>query len=124
MSDILDKIRADRERDIATGKVCQKCGAYVFSSGGVPVTCRSCLGLLSDGEVDHGKFVRCPQCRDTFDPWDCWIDGYGGGDVLGKIYNGDLVEVWCPTCEHEFKVRPFMEVTWTSPAKDGQLEEP
>ena len=91
-----------------TGEICLKCGDIILFGKGYPETCVSCKKLAKDEEVDHDCFIRCPHCRNTFNPHD------DGGDSFDLFSEGEH-EVWCCKCDKTFEVSTHISWSFTSP---------
>lgn len=97
--------------EVEHGQWCYRCGrmAALFPRGHREL-CSECKALDADaGEVDSGKFVRCPSCRAQHDVFetglfsDCGLGEEGPNDVT------------CGSCGHEFVVDTHIAYSWTSP---------
>jgi rubrerythrin len=115
---------AYKKAQIDCGDICRSCGTYLLIGGnGFARSCPSCVRLATDAtEVTSDKFIRCPQCRSNFDPWD--------GDEGGFRPDPDETEVTCPRCQHDFQVKVVTTFTYYSPPllplvgeSDGECDE-
>jgi len=71
-----------------------------------PHLCSDCVQMKRErGEVTHDHALRCPKCGHVWAP-DCdepvWDDGES--------------EVYCPDCDHLFRVETSITFTFRSPA--------
>ncbi len=101
------------EHDIATGKVCKRCGKFypqgILARVEGPVLCADCrLSDIDPEEVQHDRLARCPACGNTFDPIE---------NTEGEACHEATHPVWCDECEHEFTISTAITCTFTSPAR-------
>ena len=97
--------------DIATGKVCKRCGRY-YPRGlnpevTGPVLCCDCEALATNcDEETHSSWARCPNCRNTFDVYE---------KTEGEACTEGEHSIWCDECDHEFTIGTTVMFTYTSP---------
>ena len=94
--------------EVAAGQRCRKCGRYTFPGSGHPRECGACQALYTvKSEVSSESFVRCPQCRATWNPFD-----------NGFAPDAGETQVQCRDCDHTFAVRVDVTYTFSSPPLD------
>lgn len=98
--------RAADAADIADGSHCYQCRSYIVWSKGTRALCSDCASATEDKELSHDKFLRCPKCRNLWDPWEA--EDYG-------VLTDDTHEVYCTECDHKFEVSTTVQYTFTSP---------
>ena len=89
---------------------CKKCNGYIINFSNKPDGdyCGDCVELLTkDDQVKYNKYVRCPKCRNIFDP--------GNSEMPSLFEEGDH-EIYCDKCDHEYVVSTYIEFSFTSPA--------
>jgi DNA-directed RNA polymerase subunit RPC12/RpoP len=116
MVSITDYTSADGKTDwdgyhaaqVSAGEKCSRCGAWIFSLSGAtsgPRECDQCSKRFDAGEFSHSSYARCPRCRELFEPYPDLDEGEP--------------RLTCPSCEHEFRVKQLVQVTYFSPALGG-----
>lgn len=104
--------------EVANGDICSKCGHFILFGGkGHPVECGSCREMETHhGEIRHEKYVRCPYCRHTFNPYDC---------EMFELLEEDCHDVSCPLCDKTFSVTTHITYSFRSPAlvEENEREE-
>jgi hypothetical protein len=95
---------------INNGDVCFRCHKIQIRSTGEKSLCSQCRELESGDEVFHNKFVRCPKCGDTFDPYET--------EDYKLLYDGGH-DVTCDNCDEEFEVTTYVDYEFKSPARKG-----
>lgn len=99
---------AEHKREIAAGRWCTRCGAYLLWAKGHPDKCTSCKALDQPAECQHSKFIRCPKCGRAFDPSE--QDYY-------SLYAEGEHRIMCGDCNHPFEISTRTSHTFTSPAR-------
>ena len=115
--------QAYHEAQRQAGETCMTCGSHIFriwEKERVPGLreCYDCKRCKEDKDAyEHDRFVRCPKCREMFDPWDQEIDQ--------QFNDGDPVDMTCPACEHEFEATGQVRYSFESPAviEEKEVEE-
>ena len=102
--------KAFKTAQIEAGEICLKCGAFILFDAGYPQLCIACQKFEKDDEVRHEIFVRCPYCRDTFDPTD--------SDYYELLSDGEHI-VSCPDCEKEYEISTAISWLFTSPPMEN-----
>lgn len=108
---------AYRKAQVANGENCSKCGTS-FLSFNPPGRARKCIDCnnMSDrtGEVDHHRYLRCPQCGGTWDP--CETEDY-------EVFGDEEHQVTCGECDYTFEVSTHVSYTFTSPPRLSEKEQ-
>jgi hypothetical protein len=109
--------KVERQHEIASGKRCRTCFTFCYiGPRGVSGDCYECRSLKENAsEVSHAKLIRCPNCRQTFNPAD--------NDCYEVFQEGDEHSVACPSCGDSFAVRTHVSYSFTSPALLPKTEE-
>ena len=100
---------------VACGDICQTCGKYILNirifgpaRDPAPQDCTDCRSMnTDDGEVTHDKYLRCPKCKNKWDPFEC-EDYHVAGDGEHDVY--------CVECDHTFEVVTHVSHSFESPA--------
>ena len=100
---------------VANGEKCACCSTHMFIHHGVPQQCSGCTGMKDDTEeLTHDTFVRCPKCGDHWSPRES--EDY-------EVFGDGEHEVSCGNCDHDFEVSTSVSYSFTSPERDGHVEE-
>ena len=95
---------AYREAQRKAGEICRVCSKLLLYKTGL---CNDCKEMgASRSAVDHDNRLRCPKCRDVFEPSS---DDY-------HLYQEGEQDVTCPNCEHTFTVKVSVSYSYESPA--------
>ena len=95
-----------RAAEIANGERCKKCNSYISFPKGCPGECYECKNILKDEELSHDTFIRCPYCKNTWDP---------SNDDDGSIWSDGEHNVWCSECDKDFEMSTHVSFTFVSP---------
>ena len=104
--------KAYRQAQVDAGEKCYKCNTYVMFSKGFRTLCSDCISLGDKGEISHDSFIRCPKCKESWDP--SYSDDF-------EVYQDGDHEVHCSECQHKFQITTHVSYTFCSPAL---IEEP
>ena len=110
------RLNREHREKVASGEYCSRCNTWIFrmTYPGHAQLCYDCKALASDGgEVASPKYVRCPACGHSFDPYD--------GELYELFTEGEH-DVVCPECGHEFEVTTTVSYTFRSPGLTGKDE--
>lgn len=99
--------QAHGRAEVAAGEKCYQCGDFILYSKGVRILCFDCNKATEDGELNHDRFLRCPKCRELWNPMDS--EDY-------QVFQEDSHDVSCQECGHDFEVSTAVSYTFTSPA--------
>lgn len=96
------------------GERCYKCGSHIIFAKGFRTICYSCSKATDSEEFDHDCFLRCPKCKETWNPddtedYDVYADGEHG--------------VICPECNNEFEITTSVSYSFTSPELVGEKDD-
>jgi DNA-directed RNA polymerase subunit RPC12/RpoP len=98
--------KAYNKAQVDNGEKCYKCGSLILFGSGYPSLCNGCETLRDDkGEV-ISKRIRCPYCKESFDPYDC--------EMYEVLENGEH-SIECPNCDEEFEIETKIEYNFRSP---------
>jgi len=101
---------AYRKAKKTNGEECTECGRYILFGKGYPDQCSDCKEAKEGrGDLDHDRLVRCPKCRNMWDPWDA--EDY-------DLFNDGTHDVCCTECDHEFEVETQVSYSFRSPAME------
>ena len=100
--------RVEHAAEVAAGRWCTRCNAYLLWAKGRPDKCGSCKALDQPGECQHSKFIRCPACGRAFDPSE--QDYY-------SLYADGEHKITCGDCNHQYEISTRTSYTFTSPAR-------
>ena len=108
--DYLAELRRKRQEETDRGEYCCRCGAWIFfpKPPGYRRECSDCKALHGQAETAHKKFIRCPGCGHTWDPFE---EGSSG------VFEDGPHDVSCEDCGHEFKVTTRVSYVFTSPER-------
>lgn len=116
--DISARLKRERQVKIDSGENCSRCGIWIFTLNGGPGhrrECIACRAISEDrGEVSHTKYIRCPKCGESWNPWE--------GDDYDVFEEGPS-SVTCGECDHEFEVTTTVSYTFTSPERVAEPED-
>jgi DNA-directed RNA polymerase subunit RPC12/RpoP len=101
--------KAYKAAQIAAGERCPKCDSRMstlFNNKKYEHLCSECESLAENEELSHSSYIRCPKCKESWDPsdredYDCYQDGEHS--------------VTCSSCNHEFEVSTSVSYLFTSP---------
>ena len=91
----------------ANGEICTRCGTYILWGKGYPQECHDCKDAKNEKELRHDKFIRCPQCRHLWDPFEC---------EMYEVLTDDNHDVCCVECDYHFTMTTYVSYSFTSPA--------
>lgn len=116
--DILFRLDRERREGVASGERCSRCGGWIFcvKPPGHPRECIDCYAIAnSSDEVSSSKYIRCPKCGGSWDPYEA--EQY-------DVFNEDVHAVSCVECDHGFEVTTTVTYSFESPARLAEeLEE-
>jgi len=104
--------KVEKEEEVAKGERCKDCDRWVFNlrSGDGPQQCGECRHQDDKEEWDSDTNVRCPKCKDIWDP--------SANEQYDLMEDGEHT-VTCD-CDHEFVVRTSVSWNFTSPELIGE----
>jgi uncharacterized C2H2 Zn-finger protein len=118
------RMKSEELRDVADGTRCFRCKAYLpgwglSSKPGYKKACYECAQIDTPDEVRNCKFIRCPKCGHSFNPFDG-----DPGDFSNDILRDGESDVICGQCDHQFEVTTNVSYTWDSPPRIEEEPEP
>lgn len=95
---------------ITAGEKCRKCRKLIYPGKGYETSCYDCQSLSDGVSSVHSRFIRCPKCHTTWDPYES--EDY-------NVFEEGEHEVWCSECEHEFVVSTTVSFSFDSGPLEG-----
>jgi DNA-directed RNA polymerase subunit RPC12/RpoP len=106
------RMEREDEQEKKSGEKCRKCGAYIFClrPPGYSQLCWKCKQLDGADSVRDNRYIRCPKCRHSWNPFedDCYFEN--------SVFEEGEHDVSCPSCEHKFEVTTNVSYSFDSPA--------
>lgn len=107
-----------RKAQVSAGEICSQCSKYlirIIDSSFGPALCGACKSLeTTPGPVRHSTFIRCPKCRESFDP-SPWEDSWAFQEGSHNIN--------CPNCDHKFEITVEVQFSYESPKLVGENQD-
>lgn len=98
---------AYRKAQVANGERCSLCDSFIAMPSGKVSVCYHCKDIGDEEELTHHKFIRCPKCKGTFDPYE--------NETYDVLEDGEH-DLICPSCDHEFTITTQVSYSFVSPA--------
>jgi len=110
---------AYHKAEIDNGERCITCGTHMFSiweENNYPHKCIQCKELKEPSKVTHDKLIRCPKCKEKWEPAD--TEDY-------EVFQDGEHDICCQHCDHEFTISTMVQYNFTSPelCKEEEHEE-
>jgi DNA-directed RNA polymerase subunit RPC12/RpoP len=105
------RVKREDEEKKQSGEKCLMCGEYILClrPPGYSQRCWKCKELDGADAVRDNRYVRCPKCRHSWNPFDG--DAYWENDFFQEGEH----DVCCPACEHRFEVTTNVSYSFDSP---------
>lgn len=114
--DLIRRLDAERKVKTEQGEYCYRCGTWILclTPPGYRRLCVQCRDVDRPGELDHSKFIRCPKCGKSWNPYD-------SEDF--QVYESGNHDVQCDDCGHDFEVETSVSYSFTSPEMNVDEDE-
>jgi hypothetical protein len=115
--DLLVRLQRERKEGTEAGEYCRRCGKWIFCirPPGYPRTCYQCERMKKDDHaVSHDKFIRCPKCGASHDPYVC---------ESFSVFEEGMHSVTCPRCDHDFEVETSVSFSFESPEREPDADD-